>query len=172
MICLAALTRVSASLTAMPFPLCAFTSSMKACSGPHASAGFLSCSAARAAVSLARSELRIPRVVASPLTTVIKSPVCSAAPFTWMVKRHELVLFAASEALHPAVESPAATVGPDGGVHATLVAEQLSDTPGAYVTTAPDGPVASTTIGAGHVSCGGVASRAGFTVTSPTTPSS
>ena len=103
---------------------------------------------------------------------VIKSPICSAAPFTWMVKLHEDVLFAASEAVHPAVESPTANVVPDGGVQATLVAEQLSDAVGgAYETTAPDGPVASTMMGAGQVSCGGVVSTTGVTVTSPTTPS-
>jgi hypothetical protein len=114
----------------------------------------------------------MPLFVARPLTMVIKSPVCSAGPFTWMVKLHEVVLFAASEAVHPAVESPTANVVPDGGVQGALVTEQLSDALGAYETTAPDGPVASTTMGAGHVSRGGVVSRTGVTVTSPTTPSS
>src|SRR5262245_45411708 len=127
---------------------------MKDCNGPQAAAVLLLCNFASAVVSLDSSAFFVPSLVARLLTAAMRSLVCSAAPFTWTLKLQDDLLLAASAAVHPAVESPTANVLPDGGMHVVLVTEQLSDTVGAYETTAPPGPVALTTIGAGQVMAG------------------
>src|SRR5262249_37278497 len=121
---------------------------MNAPSGPHAVL-VLFTRWASAAFSFASRPFLVPSFMLVALTAAIRSPSCSAAPFTWMVKPHEAALPDGSCAVLLTVVVPIANTLPDAGADAT-VAEQLSVATGAKETAAPCGPVASTVIGAGH----------------------
>src|SRR5438034_6746105 len=125
---------------------------MKSPSGPHAVV-VLFARFERAAFSLASKPFLVPSFMLVPLTAVIRSLSCSAAPFTCTVKLHEAPLPDGSCAVLLTVVVPIANTLPEAGTDAT-VAEQLSVATGANGTAAPCGPVASTVIGAGHEICG------------------
>src|SRR6185295_6655072 len=161
LICVAFAISASASTALMSFPRCALTSWMNAATVPHAAAVSLACTLASAVCSFASNEILVPAFADRFVTMATRSASCSAAPFTWTVKLHDDWLPDGSCAVLVTGVVPIANTLPDAGADET-VAEQLSPVSGANATVTPDGPVASTVIGAGHAITGASTS---FTVT-------
>ena len=104
-------------------------------------------------------------LVASNVILAGSESVGAVVSLTVMVKDPDPVLLAASVAEQFTVVVVIPNVEPEAGMHVTgTVPSTLSVAVAVYVTTAPDGPVASAVIGEGSVNTGGVVSEGGADV--------
>src|SRR5258705_5536500 len=105
---------------------------MNDCSAPQAPCRSFLFRHVSTAFNLDRSAIRtFGLILLRPLTTVMRSAVCSAAPWTWTLKLHEDWLVEESAAVQVTVVSPIWKVLPEAGEQVTAATAQLSETGGA-----------------------------------------
>lgn len=113
-------------------------------------------------LSLAVADILITPLAVPPLDGLVIDTVGEVVSCTFTVKLPVAVLPAASVAEQFTVVVVIPNVEPEAGVHVTGTGPStLSVAVAVYVTTAPNGPVASAVIAEGSVNTGGVVSEGG-----------